>query len=47
MMTARRTGRNEWRRMLPPLMELSAEQEQSLDGVALQLGFSRTPGEVD
>ena len=47
MLTARRTGRNEWRRMLPPLMELSAEQEQSLDGVALQLGFSRTPGEVD
>lgn len=40
VLTAQRTGRVEWRRMLPPLTPLSAEQEESLQDVALRLGFS-------
>lgn len=47
MLTARRTGRDEWRRVLPPLTELSPEQEQSLADVAERLGFSGAPGEVE
>ena len=46
MLTARRTGRDEWRRVLPPLSELTTEQEQSLADVADRLGFSGTPGAV-
>jgi len=41
MLTAVRTGQEDWRRMLPPLMTLNAEQEQSMLGVAQQLGFTR------
>ena len=47
MLTARRTGRDEWRRVLPPLTEPNAEQEQSLVDIADRLGFSGTPGAVD
>lgn len=39
-LTALRTGRDDWRRMLPPLMSLNHEQEQSLQSVAQRLGFS-------
>lgn len=41
MLTAVRTGQEDWRRMLPPLTSLNAEQEQSMQDVALRLGFSR------
>lgn len=41
MLTAVRTGRNEWRHMLPPLMPLTDDQEQSMQAVARRLGFSR------
>lgn len=40
MLTAVRTGRDEWRRMLPPLMPLNDDQQESMHAVALQLGFS-------
>lgn len=36
-----RTGRDEWRRILPPLMELSGEDQQMIDAVADRLGLSR------
>lgn len=36
-----RTGRDEWRRMLPPLMELSVEDQQVIEAVADRLGHSR------
>lgn len=41
IITAIRSGRKEWRRMLPPLTTLNAEQEKTMLGVAQQLGFSR------
>ena len=39
MLTAVRTGQEDWRRMLPPLTTLNAEQEQTMLGVAQRLGF--------
>lgn len=47
LLTAVRTGRDEWRRMLPPLMSLNTEQEQSMQAVAQRLGFSSSTTEAD
>ncbi|MGI9272858.1 MAG: dihydrodipicolinate synthase family protein [Woeseiaceae bacterium] len=41
MLTAVRTGQEDWRRMLPPLTQLNADQEQSMQDVAQRLGLSR------
>ncbi len=38
-LTAMRTGEDQWRRMLPPLVELNADQQQAMVGVANRLGF--------
>jgi len=35
-----RTGRDEWRRILPPLIELSGEDEQMIEAVADRLGLA-------
>lgn len=35
-----RTGRDEWRRILPPLIELSGEDQQMIEGVADRLGLA-------
>ena len=39
-LTAIRSGRNDWCRMMPPLVELNEEQQQSISVVADTLGFS-------
>ena len=39
-LTAMRTKRDEWRRLMPPLMELDDAQQQSITTVADKLGFS-------
>lgn len=38
-LTAKRTGNDTWQRMLPPLTELSADQQQQMQLVAERLGF--------
>jgi 4-hydroxy-tetrahydrodipicolinate synthase len=40
-LTAMRTDRDEWRRLLPPLTRLNSAQQQSMQEVADRLGFSR------
>jgi 4-hydroxy-tetrahydrodipicolinate synthase len=40
-LTAMRTGRDEWRRLLPPLTTLNSAQQQSMQEVADHLSFSR------
>ena len=39
-LTAQRTGNDTWQRMLPPLTELNADQQQQMNSVADRLGFS-------
>ena len=39
-LTAMRSGQNDWRRMMPPLVELNVDQQQSISVVADALGFS-------
>lgn len=44
-LVAMRTGRAEWRRMLPPLVELSGDNQQRMEAVADRLGFLSAPAE--
>ncbi|MEJ2172759.1 MAG: dihydrodipicolinate synthase family protein [Woeseiaceae bacterium] len=44
-LVAMRTGRAEWRRMLPPLVELSGDNQQKIRAVADRLGFLSAPAE--
>jgi len=46
MLTAVRSGRDEWRRMLPPLTELDDAQDKAMLAVAKQLGFPRADNEA-
>ena len=39
-LTAMRTGQHDWRRMMPPLVELNDTQQQTISVVAEKLGFS-------
>jgi len=38
-LTAIRTGRDEWRRLMPPLMELSDEQQRVIDKVSMPVAI--------
>jgi len=39
---AMRTGKDEWRRLLPPLTELSGADQRKIEAIAEQLGYSGT-----
>lgn len=45
-LVALRTGNNQWRRIMPPLMELSGENQQIVESVAARLGDSYLSAEV-
>ena len=45
-LTAMRTGENQWRRMLPPLLGLNDAQEKSMVEVASRLGFPYAAAEA-
>jgi 4-hydroxy-tetrahydrodipicolinate synthase len=45
-LVAMRTGRAEWRRILPPLMELSGANQQTIAAVADRLGYPRAATEA-
>lgn len=46
-LTAMRTGKDRWRRMLPPLIELNKVQEKSMQEIAVRLGFPYTAAEAE
>jgi len=43
---AMRTGKDQWRRMLPPLVELNDVQEKSMQATAVRLGFPSAAAEA-